>query len=285
MKQHLLLLLILSTIFAGCSFRNPFSPPVEQLDIYQNSSSSTYEPIQTKAMYRATMKPYTVAGIKYTPIIPKVGQTFQGIASWYGPNFHGKQTSNGEYYDMYSSTAAHKTLPMNTKILVTNLDNNTSTIVRINDRGPFVQGRIIDLSHQAATELGMIDKGTANIKLEVLSFDPTATAYQPAVNAQNNTLHNKILKQKNALASKASSNSIQSVLYKVQLLSTSDKQSAQKFAQDYATIDDRYHVSIRKKTFWQKTTYKVIIGDFLSAKAAQNFIAENYFNDAFVIKD
>jgi rare lipoprotein A len=91
-----------------------------------------------------------------------------GIASWYGQDFHGRPTSSREIYDMHDMTAAHRTLPFGTHVMVTNLDNDRSTVVRINDRGPFVKGRIIDLSYAAARVLGMIGPGTARVRLEVL---------------------------------------------------------------------------------------------------------------------
>lgn len=92
----------------------------------------------------------------------------QGVASWYGPRFHGRKTANGEIYDMHSFTAAHQTLPLGTVVRVTNLDNNKTVLVRINDRGPYVDGRILDLSYGAAKELGMLKSGTTNIALEVV---------------------------------------------------------------------------------------------------------------------
>lgn len=92
----------------------------------------------------------------------------KGVASWYGPKFHGRLTANGETYDMHVFTAAHRTLPFNTYVRVVNLDNGRSTVVRINDRGPFAKNRIIDLSKAAATDLGMIGPGTAHVALFVL---------------------------------------------------------------------------------------------------------------------
>jgi rare lipoprotein A len=92
-----------------------------------------------------------------------------GVASWYGPDFHGKTTSNKEIYDMYDLTAAHKSLPFGTYVMVTNLNNGMSVTVRINDRGPFVKGRIIDLSYAAAKAVDMIGSGTAPVKLEILT--------------------------------------------------------------------------------------------------------------------
>lgn len=127
----------------------------------------------SKAMHRATMRPYKIAGKWYHPSLAKVGDVLNGIASWYGPNFHAKKTSNGEVYNMYALTAAHKTLPMNTIVKVINLDNNKSIIVRVNDRGPFVSGRIIDLSNKAAHAVDMVKKGTARVKVIILGFNAT----------------------------------------------------------------------------------------------------------------
>lgn len=94
-----------------------------------------------------------------------------GVASWYGPNFHGKLTANGETYDMDGMTAAHRTLPFDTEVVVENLDNGTTTRVRINDRGPFAKDRIIDLSRAAAREIGMIGPGTARVRLYLVKGD------------------------------------------------------------------------------------------------------------------
>ena len=96
------------------------------------------------------------------------GNIQEGVASWYGEDFHGKPTSSKEIYDMYDMTAAHNTLPFGTYVMVTNLNNNNSVIVRINDRGPFVEGRIIDLSYAAARILGMIGPGIIPVRIEIL---------------------------------------------------------------------------------------------------------------------
>ena len=126
----------------------------------------------SEALRRATMRPYTVRGKTYQPREARVGENFDGIASWYGPNFHAKSTSNGETYNMHAHTAAHKTLPMNTIVKVYNKDNGRTTIVRLNDRGPFVEGRIIDLSNVAARDIDMVKQGVANVRLEVIGFGP-----------------------------------------------------------------------------------------------------------------
>src|SRR4051794_26830097 len=100
--------------------------------------------------------------------VPKSGPSQTGIASWYGPGFHGKTTASGQTYDQHDHTAAHRTLPLGTRVRVTNLDNGKSTEVTIIDRGPFAKNRIIDLSEAAAEDLGMIGKGTGRVRLEVI---------------------------------------------------------------------------------------------------------------------
>lgn len=109
-----------------------------------------------------------VSGCARPRVLPNA--PFQtGTASWYGPDFHGKTTSNREVYDMYEMTAAHPSLPFGTRVMVTNLDNGRSVEVRVNDRGPFVKNRIIDLSYAAARLLGMVGPGTAPVRLDLLS--------------------------------------------------------------------------------------------------------------------
>ena len=112
--------------------------------------------------------PYRVDGRVYYPLNNSSGFVQEGIASWYGWDFHGKLTSNGEVYNMNSLTAAHKTLPFNSVVRVTHQENGKSVTVRINDRGPFVGDRIIDLSFGAANKLGMVQSGTAPVSLRVI---------------------------------------------------------------------------------------------------------------------
>jgi rare lipoprotein A len=114
---------------------------------------------------------YKVKGKKYYTLSSKMAKGFiqTGLASWYGPGFHGKKTANGEIYNQNAMTAAHKTLPLSTMIKVTNLENMKSIIVRINDRGPYYGNRILDLSKKAADALGISKHGTGKIKLQVIS--------------------------------------------------------------------------------------------------------------------
>ena len=107
-------------------------------------------------------------GQTYYPLGSAEGYAETGVASWYGPDFHGKKTANGEWYDMHQMTAAHRILPMHTNVMVRNLDNGRVAEVRINDRGPFVNNRVIDLSYAAATTLGVVGPGTARVHLETI---------------------------------------------------------------------------------------------------------------------
>ncbi|TLM65262.1 MAG: septal ring lytic transglycosylase RlpA family protein [Deltaproteobacteria bacterium] len=119
---------------------------------------------------KGTQKPYEVNGERFEPLANADGYAESGTASWYGPDFHGRKTSNGETYNMNAMTAAHKTLPMNVFVRVINETNGKQSVVRINDRGPFVKGRIIDLSYAAAQEIGMVGGGTAQVRIETLGF-------------------------------------------------------------------------------------------------------------------
>ncbi|RMF17951.1 MAG: septal ring lytic transglycosylase RlpA family protein [Gammaproteobacteria bacterium] len=112
--------------------------------------------------------PYTVNGRTYHVLASAQGYVEEGVASWYGNKFHGHRTSNGEIYDMYKYTAAHKTLPLPSYVRVTNLANGRSVVVRVNDRGPFHGNRLIDLSYAAAQKLGYVGQGTARVRVEAI---------------------------------------------------------------------------------------------------------------------
>lgn len=116
-------------------------------------------------------RPYEILGNRYYPLESGKGFVQEGIASWYGQKFHGHLTSNGETYNMFMMTAAHKTLPLPSFVKVTNLSNGKTAVVRVNDRGPFHPDRVIDLSYAAAKKLGYQQHGTARVKLEVIHFD------------------------------------------------------------------------------------------------------------------
>ena len=116
----------------------------------------------------------TPPGPSRRPVVVQPGDTEEGLASWYGHPYHGRAAADGEIYDMEKMTAAHRTLPFHTWVRVYDLDNNRSVEVRITDRGPFVAGRIIDLSHAAARELSMIGPGVARVRIEVIGTPPDA---------------------------------------------------------------------------------------------------------------
>ncbi len=142
------------------------------------SVSTTAPPRDTPSVPTGYPKPYRVDGQWYQPIPDADGFRQQGTASWYGRQFHGRRTSNGEVYDMYGISAAHKTLPFGTVVRVHNLHNDQQLDVRINDRGPFVKNRIIDLSYGAAQKLGVVGPGTAPVEIVVLAA-PARSVQQP----------------------------------------------------------------------------------------------------------
>lgn len=146
--------LILTIFLAGCA-----SGP---------STSTSYPSGKPPHSGLRTQRPYQIEGIWYYPLPSADGYVEEGMASWYGKDFHGKATSCGEPYDMYAMTAAHKTLPLGTHVKVTNKRNGHSVILRINDRGPFVSGRIIDLSCKAAQELGSYQQGLCPVRVEAV---------------------------------------------------------------------------------------------------------------------
>jgi len=113
-------------------------------------------------------RPYKIGKTWYQPIKHAQGFRQRGIASWYGKDFHGRRTANGEIYNMYAMTAAHKTLPLGTYVKVRNLRNGKTVVVRVNDRGPFIRGRVIDLSYTSAQKIGLVGPGTAPVEVVAL---------------------------------------------------------------------------------------------------------------------
>ena len=135
------------------------------------------EPVpQLEPLHRGAMRPYVVLGQSFTPMAELQPYKARGIATWYGRRYHGKQTSNGEIYDMYAISAAHPTLPLPSYARVTNLATGKSIVVRVNDRGPFLDGRLIDLSYTAAHRLGVLAGGSALVEVESIIPDGSAPA-------------------------------------------------------------------------------------------------------------
>ncbi len=253
-KNQFILYILIIFILGGCSTR----VTTYDTSYDHHSSHSSYT--------KSTMRPYTVHGIRYYPTIVHVGETFNGIASWYGPNFHGKFTSNGERYNMYDLTAAHKTLPMNTILRVTNRRNGKSVIVRINDRGPFVNNRIIDLSKAAAIRIGMIATGTAPVRLEVIGF---ATKNQIPTKKQLKKLPKKYIQQGG---------------FALQIASFSRFQGALKTQQKYNGVDG-YTTVIKDVTNNNGRIYKVWLTGFKSEKEARDYKAKGKFKYAFIVRE
>ncbi|RDU66136.1 septal ring lytic transglycosylase RlpA family protein [Helicobacter didelphidarum] len=186
-----------------------YEPPVKGSSKFTPTQSLLGGMRDSEAIQRATMKSYTVRGKTYHPHAVKVGDTFDGIASWYGPDFHAKSTSNGETYNMHAHTAANKTLPMNTIVKVFNKDNGKTTIVRINDRGPFVEGRIIDLSNIAAHDIAMVSKGIANVRIEVIGFGGNLVHDKQSNNSPSSVKRTENIESKNTQQTPTKTQSLQ----------------------------------------------------------------------------
>ncbi len=160
----------------GCSNSAPKKEPMRKV-----SDSAPLKPIKAADVENAVPRPdpilavgnkspYTVLGVEYEILDDARNYREKGIASWYGTKFNGRKTSNGETFDLYQATAAHKTLPIPSYALVTNLNNGRSVVVRVNDRGPFHADRLIDLSYGAAVKLGYMKQGTALVEVEILNI-------------------------------------------------------------------------------------------------------------------
>jgi rare lipoprotein A len=185
--------LAVALVLAGCSTSRPIQPPqhpsLPPPSPIPADIENIPEPVPRIEPKSARGNPpfYTVMGKRYFVLDSAEGYVERGVASWYGPGFHSASTSNGERYDMYAMTAAHKTLPLPTYVQVTNLSNGKHVIVRVNDRGPFKEGRIIDLSYSAAAKLDMIKAGTTFV--EVRALTPTQKESPPPAPAATSDLY------------------------------------------------------------------------------------------------
>ncbi len=164
-KLRIFPLLLLIFLIGGCS----------QIELASHFGKKiTGSHVKSQGKYKVG-SPYTIKGKRYYPAVDyRYNKT--GIASWYGPNFHGKLTANGEIFDQNELTAAHKTLPLPSIVRVTNLENGRSLIVRVNDRGPYAHGRIIDMSKRSAELLGFKNKGVAKVRVQVLEAESRMVA-------------------------------------------------------------------------------------------------------------
>lgn len=207
-------------------------------------------------------KPYEVDGKRYLPLRDHQGFRQTGLASWYGQKFHGRKTSNGEIYDMYALTAAHKTLPLGVSVRVTHQASGRSVVVRVNDRGPFVGARIIDLSYAAASQLGMVDAGTAPVQIEALGYQNTTAgpvSYRAPVNYDSGS-------------------------FAVQIGAFGVAENATRLA---ATMRQRYgKAEVQPAIVDTRQLYRVRVGTFTSLEKAEQAaldFSSNGFPNSFVI--
>ncbi len=240
------IILILALFTTGCSQKTPYS---KYSDIPKN---------------HPTMKSYKIKNKIYHPTYVSVGDTMSGIASWYGPGFHKKQTSSCEVYNMYAHTAAHKTWPMNTMVKATCIETGKSVIVRINDRGPFVSGRVIDLSFIMGKQLGLDKKGITKIKLEVLGFAGKIDKYRTK----------KSKKKKKVLLTD----------FVVQVGSFQSLDIAKKIQNIYKLKVLGYQTNIKIVSLNNTTYYRVWITGFRSQQEAEDFVISNSINDAIILR-
>jgi len=293
-KFALFFSIVMMSIFTGCSTKGPDAysaniPAPSAMDVTPKSYSAdaaAHNPnLSEKDFAHPTMRSYVIYGIRYYPAPANIGEEFDGLASWYGPDFHGKATSNGETYNMYDMTAAHKTLPMNTIVKVTNANNGLNTVVRINDRGPFIGTRIIDLSNTAAKEIGMLNDGTAPVKVEVLGY------YNANLNDANDvgspvnknkriddaapTIDPRPVEKKELPASSS---------YALQIASFSKIESAIK-TQEAFKGNKSYRAEIKDIKNENGRMFKVWIKGFKSAQEVKEYKDLGHFKNAFIVRE
>lgn len=232
--------------------------------------------VEPKSKY-GNPKSYVVFGQRYHTLPTAKGYVEQGVASWYGTKFHGRRTSSGETYDMYAMTAAHKTLPLPTYARVTNKKNGRSIIVRINDRGPFHDNRIIDLSYAAATKLGIVTTGTGLV--EVRTIDPRRQVGNKPANKPKSELPKDVVD----VAEPASSVEIiepslptadeieNDVGIFIQLGAFRSKENAHKLRDTFATYQVG-QVSVKQQIFEEVPIYKVWVGPMGTVEQADKTV-------------
>jgi len=267
-KLYIFTLIMTILLMQGCSSKgrrtySNFSKP----KTYSEDTSVHNSTIAKKDYKHPTMRPYVIRGIKYYPTVVNVGDVFKGNASWYGPDFHGKLTSNGETYNMYDMTAAHKTLPMNTIVKVTNLRNGKTAVVRVNDRGPFIATRIIDLSNKAAHKIEMVGTGTAPVSIEILGFDSKGKKRIPT---------------KKQLASSPKQKQIGN--FAIQIASFSRIEGALS-TQQKNNGTDGYKTIIKDVQVNGNRVFKVWLKGFKSEQEARDYKALGNFQHSFIVRD
>lgn len=266
----------IALFFTGCSFLSPGGP----------SGPTNARMNNSKSVQQATMRPYVINGKTYYPTVVNVGDKASGIASWYGPDFHGKKTSNGEIYNMHNLTAAHKTLPMNTMVKVTHVNNGKTVIVRINDRGPFVAGRVIDLSKAAATSINMIGTGTAPVKLEVVGFNGNIN--DKTIASESLAYKNQSPKAQGSLYGGSKGAAQDSVIggeFMVQIGAFKNISGANIYKKQYAGASANYQTIVKSFELDEGKIYRVFLTGFRSEDEARDFIAAGHIDGAFFVRE
>lgn len=272
-----LLLASLSGCQSGDSFaRLKDSGPSHDVDV---SKLENAVPRVDPITIAGNKNPYTVNGVTYQLMPAAKGYSEEGMASWYGNKFHGRKTSNGETYSMYGMTAAHKTLPIPAYVRVTNLANGRQIIVRVNDRGPFHGGRIIDLSYAGAKKLGYANSGTARVRVEAIdpaNFQPNSVSL-PSLSAKVDKLE-KIQSFAVTTKKRPAQPFLQVGVY--------SSMSSAKQLQDQLSSITSFPVSVRRFGEVKSPVFKVWIGpivDQLQLAALRNRLIEQGRYEPFVV--
>ena len=227
--------------------------PTKKVDVSNVPNAvPQYEP---KSRY-GNPESYVVFGKRYYVMESSVGFVEKGIASWYGTKFHGRRTSSGETYDMYAMTAAHKNLPLPTYAKVTNLDNGRSIIVKVNDRGPFHENRIIDLSYTAATKLDIVKKGTGLVEVR---------AIQPGEPVQQTTTSTTPVRENSSYNDNSG--------FYIQVGSFGELANAEKMRKKLESIDEDI-VKISQTAVQGKTLYRVRIGPIMDIDSSDSITTQ-----------
>ena len=223
--------------------------------IPENLSSIPNAIPKKEPLNKFSNRPYKVFGKTYYPMTSLKPYTATGYATWYGKKYHGNKTSIGEVYDMYKMTAAHKTLPLPCYVKVTNLKNDKTVIVRVNDRGPFVKDRIIDLSYAAANRLEIIEKGSELVKVELIDLDEKVKVSK---------INKQIYIQAGLFSDEKNANNL---INKIKKLGTVTNENIKKIKNE--------------------DQFQVLIGPFKNlpyAKIKKDELSDNFFINGFIVK-
>jgi len=271
MKLGLTALLLLSLAACGSTGKQDGPPEGKQLkrNIDLHAIPDAIPRVEVKSRY-GNPQSYVVFGKRYEVMDSSSGYKKRGVASWYGSKFHGKRTSSGETYDMYAMTAAHKSLPLPTYVKVTNLSNKKSVVVKVNDRGPFHNDRIIDLSYTAATKLGITSNGTGLV--EVVALDPGG-------NIKKKAGYRKV--------AQVSGRSQQAATLYVQIGAFSDKKNAQNIQRKLENSNIS-NVKISRLELPRRPLYRVRVGPIKKVEQADNLLEKleglGYEQSAIVVE-